>query len=132
MNRPDKETLRRVIRKMHKQNDCEKFIELASVFAGMLGKLNFYSVEFSSDDPYHTFPLSIKHIHCVIQEEEYLYILCYSGNLHILGFYERGHILIPVEEQLNLPELFCWICYSWWNRLRIKRTTRQQSKDFTD
>ncbi len=34
-------TLRRVIRKMHRQNDCEKFIELASVFTGMLGKLNF-------------------------------------------------------------------------------------------
>ena len=56
MNRPDKETLRRVIRKMHRQNDCEKFIELASVFTGMLGKLNFHSVEFASDDPYHPFP----------------------------------------------------------------------------
>ena len=59
MNRPDKETLRRVIRKMHRQNDCEKFIELASVFTGMLGKLNFHSVEFASDDPYHPFPLYI-------------------------------------------------------------------------
>ena len=93
MNRPDKETLRRVIHKMHKQNDCEKFTELASVFTGMRGKLNPHSVEFSSDDPYHSFPLSIKCIHCVIREEEYLYILCYSGNLHILGIHERGHIL---------------------------------------
>ena len=67
MNRPDKETLRRVIHKMHKQNDCEKFIELASVFTGMRGKLNPHSVEFSSDDPYHSFPLSIKCIHCVIR-----------------------------------------------------------------
>ena len=91
MNRPDKETLRRVIHKMHKQNDCEKFTELASVFTGMRGKLNPHSVEFSSDDPYHSFPLSIKCIHCVIREEEYLYILCYSGNLHILGIHERGH-----------------------------------------
>ena len=112
MNRPDKETLRRVIHKMHKQNDCEKFTELASVFTGMRGKLNPHSVEFSSDDPYHSFPLSIKCIHCVIREEEYLYILCYSGNLHILGIHERGHILIPIEEQLNLPELFYWTCYS--------------------
>ena len=132
MNRPDKETLRRIIHKMHKQNDCEKFIELASVFTGMRGKLNPHSVEFSSDDPYHSFPLSIKCIHCVIREEEYLYILCYSGNLHILGIHERGHILIPVEEQLNLPELFYWSCYSWWNLLRIKRTGKQQSEDFTD
>lgn len=102
MNRPDKETLRRVIRKMHRQNDCEKFIELASVFTGMLGKLNFHSVEFASDDPYHPFPLYMKHIHSVICEEEYLYILCYNGNLHILGTYERGHILIPLKEQLTL------------------------------
>ena len=123
MNRPDKETLRRVIHKMHKQNDCEKFTELASVFTGMRGKLNPHSVEFSSDDPYHSFPLSIKCIHCVIREEEYLYILCYSGNLHIL---------IPIEEQLNLPELFYWTCYSWWNLLHIKRTGKQQSEDFTD
>ena len=91
-----------------------------------------HSVEFSSDDPYHSFPLSIKCIHCVIREEEYLYILCYSGNLHILGIHERGHILIPIEEQLNLPELFYWTCYSWWNLLRIKRTGKQQSEDFTD
>ena len=102
MNRPDKETLRRVIHKMHKQNDCEKFTELASVFTGMRGKLNPHSVEFSSD------------------------------NLHILGIHERGHILIPIEEQLNLPELFYWTCYSWWNLLRIKRTGKQQSEDFTD
>ena len=117
MNRPDKETLHRVIRKMHRQNDCEKFIELASVFTGMLGKLDFRSVEFSSDDPYHPFPLYMKHIHSVICEEEYLYILCYNGNLHILGTYERGHILIPLKEQLTLRELFCWTCRSWWDRL---------------
>ena len=88
MNRPDKETLHRVIRKMHRQNDCEKFIELASVFTGMLGKLDFRSVEFSSDDPYHPFPLYMKHIHSVICEEEYLYILCYNGNLQI----GRAHV----------------------------------------
>lgn len=56
MNRPGKETLRRIIHKIHKQNDCEKFIELASVLTGMLRKFNFYSVEFSSDVPYHSFP----------------------------------------------------------------------------
>ena len=97
MNRPDKETLRRVIRKMHRQNDCEKFIELASVFTGMLGKLNFHSVEFASDDPYHPFPLYMKHIHSVICEEEYLYILCYNGNLHILGTYAVSytHLTLP-------------------------------------
>ena len=120
MNRPDKETLRRVIRKMHRQNDCEKFIELASVFTGMLRKLNFHSVEFASDDPYHPFPLYMIHIHSVICEEEYLYILCYNGNLHILGTYERGHILIPLKEQLTLRELFCWTCRSWWDRLLTK------------
>lgn len=73
MNRPGKETLRRIIHKIHKQNDCEKFIELASVLTGMLRKFNFYSVEFSSDVPYHSFPLSIKYIHRVIREEECLY-----------------------------------------------------------
>ncbi len=52
--------------------------------------------------------------------------------MHILGIHERGHILIPIEEQLNLPELFYWTCYSWWNLLRIKRTGKQQSEDFTD
>ena len=73
MNRPGKETLRRIIHKIHKQNDCEKFIELASVLTGMLRKFNFYSVELSSDVPYHSFPLSIKCIHCVIRKEECLY-----------------------------------------------------------
>lgn len=86
----------------------------------MLGKLDFRSVEFSSDDPYHPFPLYMKHIHSVICEEEYLYILCYNGNLHILGTYERGHILIPLKEQLTLRELFCWTCRSWWDRLLTK------------
>ena len=73
MNRPGKETLRRIIHKIHKQNDCEKFIELASVLTGMLRKFKFYSVELSSDVPYHSFPLSIKCIHCGIRKEECLY-----------------------------------------------------------
>ena len=99
MNRPGKETLRRIIHKIHKQNDCEKFIELASVLTGMLRKFNFYSVELSSDVPSHSFPLSIKNVF--------------------------------TQEQLSLPELFCRTSYSWWNRLRIKRTTKQQSEVFT-
>lgn len=34
--------------------------------------------------------------------------------------YERGHILIPLKEQLTLRELFCWTCRSWWDRLLTK------------
>lgn len=78
MNRPDKATLRRILRKMHKQNDYEKFVEPASAYNGMLGKLDFDSVEFSSDAPYHPFPITMKCIHCVMREEEIFCWTCYS------------------------------------------------------
>ncbi|WP_223225916.1 MULTISPECIES: hypothetical protein [Bacteroides] len=39
MNRPNKETLRRVIRKMHKQNDHEKLAEKLSASTNMPVKI---------------------------------------------------------------------------------------------
>lgn len=114
MNRPDKETLRCIIRKMHKQNNYEKFIELKAAFANVEVKMDFYTFEFPAGDPYHPFPLPLKNIHSVTKEESRLYILCNNNNLHILDLAEKEHIVILLEKQ-SLWELFCWTGRSCWD-----------------
>lgn len=120
MNKPDKERLRHVIRKMRKQSDYEKFEELTAVCPHVPLKVSFNTVEFPPDDFYHTFPLPMKNIHCVAREEDYLYILCENNSLHVLGLKERGHFLIPLEGRPSLWEMFCWTCRSCYDRLRLR------------
>lgn len=60
MNRPDKETLSRIIRRMQKQNDYEKFAELTAASAKVAFRVDFHSVEFSPDDPYHPYLYTYK------------------------------------------------------------------------
>lgn len=72
MNRLDKETLSRIIRRMQKQNDYEKFAELTAASAKVAFRVDFHSVEFSPDDPYHPYPILIKNIHSVASDEDYL------------------------------------------------------------
>lgn len=114
MNTPDKETLRCIIRKMHKQNDYEKFIELKAACFDVAVKVDFDVLEFSADDPYHPFPLPLKNIHSVMKEGDSLYILCQNSNLHILDLKEKDHIVMLLEKQ-SLWELFCWTCRSCWD-----------------
>lgn len=117
MNTPDKKNLHRIIRKMHRQNDYEKFAELTSAFvrtgAPFSVSINFESIEFSPDDPYDSFILLLKNIRSVLCEEDYVYILCRSNNLHIVGRKEREHILLLLAEQLSTWELFCLTCLSF-------------------
>lgn len=117
MNTPDKENLRRIIRKMHKQNDYEKFAELTAAFnstdTSISASINFERIEFSPDDPDDSFLLPLKNIHSVMREEDNVYILCRNNYLHIVGLKERTHLLLLLENQLSLWELFCWTCRSF-------------------
>lgn len=117
MNTSDKENLRRIIRKMHKQNDYEKYAELTAAFnstdTSISASINFERIEFSPGDPDNSFLLLLKNIHSVVREEDVVYILCRNNYLHIVGLKERAHILLLLENELTLWELFCWTCRSF-------------------
>lgn len=117
MNTPDKENLRRIIRKMHKQNDYEKYAELTAAFnstdTSISASINFERIEFSPDDPDNSFLLPLKNIHSVVREEDNVYILCRNNYLHIVGLKERAHSVLLLENELTLWELFCWTCRSF-------------------
>lgn len=117
MNTPDKENLRRIIRKMHKQNDYEKYAQLTAAFnsidTSISVSINFERIEFSPGDPDDSFLLLLKNIHSVMREENYVYILCRNDNLHIIGLKEQKHILLQLDNELTLWELFCWTCRSF-------------------
>lgn len=117
MNTSDKENLRRIIRKMHKQNDYEKYAELTAAFnstdTSISASINFERIEFSPDDPDDSFLLPLKNIHSVMREEDVVYILCRNDNLHIIGLKEQKHILLQLDNELTLWELFCWTCRSF-------------------
>lgn len=102
---------------MHKQNDYEKFAELTAAFnstdTSISVSINFERIEFSPDDPDDSFLLLLKNIHSVVREEDNVYILCRNNYLHIVGLKERAHILLLLENELTLWELFCWTCRSF-------------------
>lgn len=126
MNTSDKENLRRIIRKMHKQNDYEKFAELTAAFnstdTSISASINFERIEFSPGDPDDSFLLLLKNIHSVMREENCVYILCRNDNLHIIGLKEQKHILLQLDNELTLWELFCWTCRSFKVYFRKKKT----------
>lgn len=117
MNTSDKENLRRIIRKMHKQNDYEKYAELTAAFnstdTSISVSINFERIEFSPGDPDDSFLLLLKNIYSVMREENYVYMLCRNDNLHIIGLKEQKHILLQLDNELTLWELFCWTCRSF-------------------
>lgn len=120
MNRPEKETLRRILEKMHKQNDYEKFAELTSASGNLPLKADFRTIEFSPDDPYHPYPLLMKNIHSIASDENYLYILLKNNIIHIVGLKEREHLSLLLEEQVSFWEMFCWTCRSYWDYFRMQ------------
>lgn len=125
MNTSDKENLRRIIRKMHKQNDYEKYAELTAAFnstdTSISASINFERIEFSPGDPDDSFLLLLKNIHSVMREENYVYILCRNDNLHIIGLKEQKHILLQLDNEFTLWELFCWTCRSFKVYFRKKQ-----------
>lgn len=120
MNRPEKETLHRILEKMHKQNDYKKFAELTAASGNLALKADFRKIEFSPDDPYHPYPLLMKNIHSIASDENYLYILLENNILHIIGLKERGHLSLSLDEQVSFWEMFCWMCRSYWDYFCIQ------------
>lgn len=121
MNKPDKETLRRILLKMHKQSDYEKFTGLLAVSScGMRMKVSFRTVEFSTDTSSDTFFLPMKNIHSVTQEKDKVYILCYNQTLHVIDLKEQDHLLIPLRAPLSLREMFFLMCRSYCDRFRMR------------
>ena len=117
MEKPDKEVLSRVIGQMEKKNICEVFETLLIASPYLALKVSFDDLHFSPDDPYGMFPLPLKSIYSVYLDGKYLYILCYNQNLHIIGLTELGHLLLSLN-QPSQCEMFCWMCRSYWDRLK--------------
>lgn len=83
MKKSDKEALRDVIERMHRQDNWEKFETLLTVLSQLSLKVDFDDLQFPVSDPYGVSPLPLNHIYCVLVDEEHLYILCYNRKLHI-------------------------------------------------
>lgn len=126
MNTLDQETLNRIIRKMHIQNEYKKYAELKAAFNNpattVSAKVDFDKVEFSPEDTYHLCPLLLNNIDCVVREEDYVHILCCNNKLHIIGLKEQTHIILTLGKRLSLWELFCRTCRSYWDYFIPKKS----------
>ena len=120
MNIPDQETLRRILHKMHKQSEYEKFLEiLPATHRGVKMRFNGDNVEFTIEISNCKFLLPMEKIYSVTREKENVYILCYNQKLHLINLKEQSHLLIPLHEQLSLWEMFILMCRTYYDKFQM-------------
>lgn len=115
MKNPETQALRRALMKVRRQNNKEK----AEILKPFLEKLDLSissdMLFFSKDDPESIFPLPFDNIFGLQMDEDYLYLFCQNGYVHILGIRERGHLIQFLERKrpsvLEQFKYFLWSCF---------------------
>ena len=123
MKRPDKKTIRAAIRRIDRQNIYEVYQILDPVSEQLDFIITSFCIMLPWGDPYTDYPISKDVIFGVLLTEDYAFILCRNGVLHVFGCIEKEHWLFYVKPwRMWLKMIYNWcrsrynecIWWIWW------------------
>ena len=110
MKRPSKKTIRKVIRRIHKQD----IYEICRTLEPVSDHLEFIIASFCiippRGYPYTDYPISAKEVYGALLTEDYAFILCNNGVLHIFGCVDKEYWLFFEKPWKMLLRRLCWSC----------------------
>ena len=110
MKQPDKKTIRGVIRRIDRQNMDEIRRTLNPVSDHLDFIITSFCIILPREDPYTDYPISENNVFGTLLVEDYVFILCDNGVLHVFGYLEKEHWVLyikPWEMWLKILSSWC-------------------------